>query len=71
MPHKQYFLKEILLKSVFEKEIPTIEHQNLPGNCFWELRGHIIGVSCFETGMLSLAVLGIGEHWLLGLPLRA
>lgn len=71
VPHKQYFLKATPLTNIFEKESPTIEQQNLPGNCFWELNGHAIGAHCFEAGMLSLVVVGRGEQRLLGLPIRA
>ena len=71
VPHKQDFLKETLLTNIFEKEIPTLEQQNLPGNCFRELRGHTIHAHCFEAGELSLVVAGRGERWSLGLPIRA
>ena len=71
VPHKQDFLKETLLTNIFEKEIPTLEQQNLPGNCFRELRGHTIHAPGFEAGELSLVVAGRGERWSLGLPIRA
>ena len=69
--HKQGFLKETLLTNIFEKEIPTIEHQILPGNCFSELSGHTTGAHCFEASTLSLAAVGTGGQWLLCLPIRA
>lgn len=71
VPHKLDFLKETLLTNIFGKEIPTIEHQILPGNCFWEISGHTIGAHCFEASTLSLAAVGTGEQWLLCLPIRA
>ena len=69
--HKQDFSKETLLTNIFKKEIRTLEQQNLPGNCFRELRGHTMHAHCFEACKLSLAVAGRGEQWFLGLPIRA